>query len=526
MLDSPTDTVDSSGNDIGNYAVLGGRPAGNASYPWTLYDGNLRFTSSYAGPQSTLSMKTGKWYWETTGIANTSYNPRIGIINKEWASTNGTLIGDTATSYGYTADGSLGISGSYTSSWGATYTDGNVIGVAFDADSGKLWFSKDGTWQASGDPAAGTNPATIVPNIYEYVAATGTGSSGGGYNAVYNFGQRPFANTPPTGFKSLNTKNLKDVGSYNLPDSFGNFVNTPDLIWIKNRTEAYNHILQDTLRGPSTYLDITTGAQNSATTAVQAFLPNGFQIGSISGGNKVAQNIVAWAWNRGTIPGFDIVTYSGNSTNSRMIPHNLGQVPAFYMTKNLDSYNSTNSFNDWSVWHKGVDVSSYGGNKALWLHSVTAAGAAGGFFNNPTSSQFGPNQTLYDNVTGHTYIAYLWAEVPGFSKMGKYTGNGGTEGPFVYCGFRPRWILLKQSSNNSVTYGWQIYDTARSSSNVGALPGLWADTSAAEAGSTYALDILSNGFKIRDSNANMNTSGYTYIYVAFAETPVKYANAR
>jgi hypothetical protein len=195
------------------------------------------------------------------------------------------------------------------------------------------------------------------------------------------------------------------------------------------------------------------------------------------------------------------------------------------ITKNIDGYNNAQGFVDWNVFHKDSGNSGYGGNKTLYLNSIIAAGAAGGFFNNPTSTSFGPNQTAYDNVSGHTYIAYLWAEVPGFSKFGSYTGNNANDGPFVYLGFRPRFILLKKSGESSTTYGWQIYDTARSPINVAYLPGLWADTPAAEAANTYAIDLVSNGFKLKSNNLNMNNTS-TFIYAAFAESPFKYATAR
>ena len=174
-----------------------------------------------------------------------------------------------------------------------------------------------------------------------------------------------------------------------------------------------------------------------------------------------------------------------------MIPHNLGQVPAFYITKCLTSYNNTQGFTDWSVYHQSCPTytgNSRQGKQALWLHSILgAANGVGGFFNNATSTEFSPNQINYDNSLGQSYIAYLWAEVPGFSKFGGYTGNNDNNGPFVYLGFRPRFILLKKIGEASTTYGWQIYDTARSPANVANLPGFWADTNAAEAPNTLSL---------------------------------------
>jgi hypothetical protein len=195
-----------------------------------------------------------------------------------------------------------------------------------------------------------------------------------------NFGQTGFMYTPPTGFKAINSKNLKDVGSYNLPDTFGNFVNTPDLVILRSRSAAYEYEVLDTVRGPANYLSLNSNAANSNNWGtLTSFKPNGFDLGSGGYNNAAGAKYASWNWNRGKTPGFDIVTYAGNSTNGTMIPHNLGQVPAWYVTKCLTTNNSANSYADWSVYHKDVDVSSYGGNKTMYLMNNIAAGSAGGF---------------------------------------------------------------------------------------------------------------------------------------------------
>jgi hypothetical protein len=249
---------------------------------------------------------------------------------------------------------------------------------------------------------------------------------------------------------------------------------------------------------------------------VTSFNPNGFTLGTETGNNNAGDSYVGWSWNRGKTPGFDIVTYAGDGNNGTMIPHNLGQVPAFYITKNLSGNNNANSYSDWNVWHKSVDVSSYGGNKTMYLMNDIAAGSAGGYFNNPTSTLFSPNQINYDNSTGHNYIAYLWAEVPGFSKFGSYTGNGDANGTFVYTGFRPKFVLTKCSSGYA-SY-WTIMDTTRDPFNDAAAQALWPNANDVES-AAYNFDILSNGFKIRATTATLNQSAATYIYAAFAESP-------
>jgi hypothetical protein len=292
---------------------------------------------------------------------------------------------------------------------------------------------------------------------------------------------------------------------------------------MKSRTNgAYRWQLADTVRGPRNILFSSDNTAQQTYEGVQSFIPNGVTLGPENGVNQAGNSHVGYFWNRGKTPGFDIVTYGGNSVNGRMIPHNLGQVPSMYFTKCLTGYNNTNSFVDWNVWHKNLEISSYGGNKTLYLMSNIQAGAAGGYFANPTSNEFSPNQTLYDNVTGQSYVAYLWAEVPGFSKFGTYTGNTAADGPFVYTGFKPKWVMVKKY--NSANDSWIIYDSARNIVN-GMQKWLVAHATDAEYDtSTGRVDFVSNGFKIRTADGGPNTG--TFIYAAFADSPFKYANAR
>jgi hypothetical protein len=183
------------------------RPVGGGG-AFTVGQGNLQTAMSYIGPDSTIAMSSGKWYWEVipTG-GTTSYNSRIGIVPSNHGTYTGTSVGDGSGTYGYEASsGQKGSGGTY-ASYGSSYTDADVIGVALDMDNGKLWFSKNGVWNASGDPAAGTN-AAYTSITGEYFASVGTGGTGGGFTCHFNFGQRPFSYTPPSGFKSLNAFNL------------------------------------------------------------------------------------------------------------------------------------------------------------------------------------------------------------------------------------------------------------------------------------------------------------------------------
>ena len=505
LTDTPTEYVDSSSVINANYAVLNNMDKGSVV---TVSNGGLGWAQSTTTAQAiraTLPMPYGKWYWELSAASNNS----PGILKQSGSIS--TYVGGDSKGWSYFIDGTLYNSGS-NSSFGATHGSADTISIAFDADSGKLWFAKNGVWQGSGDPAAGTNPAVVAPTDpndlwYPAMSTSVTGAVVGNVN----FGQRPFIYNIPSGFKTLNTKNLKEVGGYMLPDNFGNFANTPDLVWVKSRSETYNHILQDTTRGVAQYFDTTLSGTQGVTTALQSFTPNGFTIGSIAGGNKLANNHVAMAWNKGKIPGFDIVPFQGAGAVTQ-IPHNLGQVPKFIMTKGIT--NST----AWALYHAGIGPLS-----AIYMHTTAGINTGADWWNNtaPTSTHF----TLGANFPStYSFMAYLWAEVPGFSRFGTYYGNGSTtgDGPYVYTGFRPRFIMFKSMSG--VT-DWHMHDTARDPINpCGRI--LYPNTSGAEGVGSGYFDILSNGFKVKTDAGGYNASGSTYMYVAFAENPFKYANAR
>lgn len=560
VKNAPTDFEDSTGVS-GNYAILdyANYPISNSNSgnTYNITNAGLTLMSDSSGAHkivpATMPVSSGKWYFEMIleSDASDAYSA-MGLI--PWPLPNHdyltNLPSSTSTTNGFSWQ--AGNTNNFTF-WtdyiggAARYVTvnpisaaaiGDVMQIAIDIDNNKIWVGRNNVWYdasggSTGNPSTGANPTAtnVTRYIGQYGALIPFCSVGQENMITANFGQSGFMYTPPTGFKAINSKNLKDSGSTNLPDTFGNFVNTPDLVWIKNRTAASGGGFFNTVIGPTRFLQ-PTNTNGLATTSgeLETFLPNGFMVGTNGNiTNNSGNSYVAWNWNRGKTPGFDIVNYGGDGVNGRMIPHNLGQVPAFYITKCLTSYNNTQGFTDWSVYHQSCPTytgNSRQGKQALWLHSILgAANGVGGFFNNATSTEFSPNQINYDNSLGQSYIAYLWAEVPGFSKFGGYTGNNDNNGPFVYLGFRPRFILLKKIGEASTTYGWQIYDTARSPANLANLPGFWADATAAEAPNTYAIDLLSNGFKIKTNNANMN-NGSTFVYAAWAESPFKYATAR
>lgn len=505
MLDSPTDYDDGSGNIRGNHAVLNSLENVNTTY-LGFQNGSLRANmGTGAGTMAWANMAMpplGKWYWEVT-VSAVGNGTSIGISYGASTTTDGNAKSIT---YSFSANKRVL---TVDTAYGATYTTGDIIGVAVDKAASTITFYKNNVSQGV------ITEATIATQDYRPFLHNNT-SSGSSFLDI-NFGQQPFVYTPPAGYKSLNTKNLKDVGSFNLPDTFGNYVNTPDLIWIKNRSNTYNHIIQDTVRGTGLYSDITAGTQQPATTSVQAFLPNGFQIGSIAGGNGNGESIVGWTWNRGQIPGFDIVNYAGDGVAGRKVPHNLGVPPKFIIAKNL------NSSVNWMVGHNSVGWT----HKIEGLNTTTGSAASSLVWNNtaPSSTDITLGSDFNINSLGYSFIAYIWAEVPGFSKFDKYTGNGATDGPYVYTGFRPRWVMIKRTD---AVNDWIIYDTHRQKFNTGTADAtvfLRANSTAVE-DTDPVIDAMASGFKVNGTAAFHNASGGTYIYAAFAEAPFKYANAR
>lgn len=293
----------------------------------------------------------------------------------------------------------------------------------------------------------------------------------------------------------------------------------PDLVWIKSRSAATDHKLVDSVRGATLALSSnTTGAEATDSTGITAFTSTGFTLGANSTYNTNGATYVAWCWKKGATPGFDIVTYTGDGTSSRNVSHSLGVAPSMVIVKNRSAAYG------WPVKHKNLAT-----NNNLILNTTDAAytPSTGGYIADLSSSSvftltYGTNGTNV-NASTNNYVAYLFAEIAGFSKFGSFVGNNSADGPFVFCGFRPKYILRKISS---AAGNWTVEDTSRAPYNE-AGPVLFPDTSNAENAATD-IDILSNGFKIRkpDATSWSNANGATYIYAAFAETPFRYSLAR
>ena len=305
----------------------------------------------------------------------------------------------------------------------------------------------------------------------------------------------------------------------------------PDFFWEKARNNAYNHQLVDSVRGVSKVLNSNlTDAEGTQATYVTSFNSNGYTLGANDYGTGVT--LVDWCWKAGgtavsntagtitssvsanTTAGFSVVTYTGNGSASATVGHGLGVAPGMFIIKSRSVATS------WIVYHSSVAPTAH-----LALNTTDAAYTDVAFNNTaPTNSVFSIGPTGYSvNNSAATYVAYCWAPVAGYSAFGSYTGNGSTDGPFVYTGFRPRFILVKRTDSTS---DWRIWDTSRTPYNAMSSV-IYPNGSDAEYTATSQdFDALSNGFKARNSSISMNASGGTYIYAAFAESAFKFSNAR
>jgi len=295
----------------------------------------------------------------------------------------------------------------------------------------------------------------------------------------------------------------------------------PDMVWSKSRTEALNHTLFDSVRTAASNKELTpneSAAEGGADTAgfgyISAFGSDGFTW--VAGGtntenfNKSSQTYVHWCWKESATSGFDIVSYTGNATN-RTISHSLSAVPKMMVTKNREETDS------WRVYHEGM-----GNTKVMYLNITEASETLTTAWNSttPTSSVFTVGTDNGTNRDGDGMIAYLFSEVQGFSKFGSYTGNGNASGTFVFCGFRPAYVLAKRTNSAS---GWVLFDNKREPFNL-ADTSIRADDGGAENESNGALDLLSNGFKWITTDSGVNGSGDSYVFMAFAEAPFVNSN--
>ncbi len=322
----------------------------------------------------------------------------------------------------------------------------------------------------------------------------------------------------------FNTKLYTGTGSSNALTGVGF---QPDFTWIKVRSQALNHYLYDAVRGAQKKITSNTSAAeiDMGSAGLTAFGTDGFTVGNDTDENASGQTYASWNWkangtgvantdgsisstvSANTTSGFSVVGYTGAGA-SATIGHGLGVAPSMYIIKSR-----TGSAEPWFVYHKSI-----GNTGGVLLNSTNVQVTSSTWFNNtsPTSSVFSIGSNSGVTGSGNTFIAYCFAEKQGFSKFGSYTGNGSTDGTFVYTGFKPAFVMIKSSS--SITH-WSIVDSVRAPFNE-ANKVLYPDLSNAEVSLYDFRDYLSNGFKLRSSDSQINASGQTFIYMAFAEQPL------
>jgi|7_EtaG_2_1085326.scaffolds.fasta_scaffold65125_1 hypothetical protein len=294
----------------------------------------------------------------------------------------------------------------------------------------------------------------------------------------------------------------------------------PDLVIQKDRGNVRHHNVYDSVRGVKARLraDATNAEYTAdATNGFDSFDSDGFTLEADSsslGTNEDTEDYVAWCWKESATAGFDIVQFTGNDT-ARTISHNLSAVPGLIICKN-----PSEGAAEWPVYHHKNTTAPE--TERLFLSGTQATLDNATFFNDtaPTTSVFSVGTSSDINGNTNSIISYVFAEKQGYSKFGSYTGNGNADGPFIYTGFRPAFLITKRTDGVA---GWSVKNNKTDPENP-VDRALFANATDAEATDQYIIDFLSNGFKIRDASAGVNGSGSTYIYMAFAEAPFVNSN--
>tara|TARA_Y100001937_G_scaffold39715_3_gene56415 strand:- start:2117 stop:4582 length:2466 start_codon:yes stop_codon:yes gene_type:complete len=569
VLDSPTN----------NWATMNplDPPVGTSV---TLSEGNLKATgstSSYSGGvASTFEFESGKWYWEVyinnEVDAGSNYYSFVGAAtgeNNEVHRTNVSNVPSVATGvdgWSWEGDGKINLIGTGTRAVTSVSAPsaGDILGFAMDLDNGNVYFYLNGTAQNSGSAVITgvtglkTNPMVGVYNSSAVTFNFGQDSSFAGTKTAQGNtdrnGNGDFYYTPPSFYLACCSASLPDPDidpaiDQSPTDHFNTVLYSgtgstrtvtgvgfqPDFVWIKDRTTAYDHHLFDVVRGGENSLYSNDSvAENTYPTDI-TFTSDGFSIADGSAVpqiyiNKSSDAFVSWNWLAGgsassnsngsitssvsanTEAGFSIVSYTGNGSAGATVGHGLTNAPEFFVTKRRSQSDP------WQTY-----VASLGATKRLELDATSGAITSTASFNDtePNSSVFTLGSGGYGNASSATYIAYCFHSVDGYSKVGSYSANNSSDGPFVYLGFRPAFIFIK---GTSTTTHWVISDNKRDGVNVTS-KALFSNLSNSESTDRH-VDFLSNGFKLRLTALDPNTNGTDYIYLAFAEQPFKYSNAR
>jgi len=534
MIDTPTPYGDGTQYNRGNYAELStlantGQTGTTLTSKGTVF--TIGTTGVWANLRSTFAVTSGRYYWE---ITSTTVNA-VALFGICLATQQPKLSWANAGVYGYTYDGWSVSNGALSQYLDFGWYDSPTFGLLYDADLGVLDLYKNGEAYAQ--------LAQDIPIGVPFCpAGFGQATSGS-----FNFGQHPFTYSIPNNCLALNTCNLS-TSSVLMPSngmaatlytgtgvslSVSNSSFQPDLVWIKARSAATDHALYDSVRGTGRDIASNLSSQEvNLAAGLTSFNETGFTVGALGKVNNLAATYVAWQWkangaavsntdgsitsqvNANKTNGFSIVGYTGIGSNTT-IGHGLGSAPELIIFKNRSVTQ------DWSVYHSQLTSAAY----YLFLNSSAIQTSNATVFNStaPDSSVFNVGTFGGTNGAGNSIIAYCFTEIEGFSKIDSYTGNGLVDGPFVYCGFRPKFILIKGIT--TAAESWSIIDTSRNPNNV-SNSHLFPNLPAIEGGATLLVDILSNGFKIRVVGAGLNTNASKYVYAAFAETAFKYALAR
>ena len=533
-------------------------------------DGNLDVktigTSPRGKTRATFAFPTsGKWYWEA--LHENTIGVSLGILAASADLDNSDQLGASADSYAYRNNGQKINNGSQTS-YGSSWTNGDVIGVLVDSDAGEIFFYKNGTIQNSGTAAY-----TGLDMTKHFMPAFSDRTTSNNGRMSFNFGQDgtfegqkssgnsdsngigDFAYSVPTDALALCSKNLPEptigpnsgtneqaddyfetvlyAGTGSTKSITGIF--QPNFVWIKARDGAGSgrqHMLFDSIRGATKVLrSHLANDEVTVSTSLTSFNSDGFTIGGDSDVNTNSENFVAWNWKAGgtavsnsngtitssvsasTDAGFSIATWTGNQSAGATVGHGLSQKPEMFWVKARGASAS------WAVYH-----SALGATKWLLLNSTQAATTTSQEWNDtePTNTVVSLGTSSANSNQSATYVGYFFHSVEGYSKVGSYVGNGSSDGVFVYTGHRVKWLLVKRSNGSG---GWHMFDNKRSASNEIDVRIESQDTAQENTSGPPHMDFVSNGFKMRTSFDNMNANGDTYIYLAFGDT-FKYSNAR
>lgn len=503
----------------------------------TILDGAL--TTSQLSSNDWMSvfgawtLESGKWYFEADILSVASTGSMIGAtaaVSKQLAANQyPAYTGCLGTAY--QANGNIWLNGSTTASV-ATYTAGDVIGVAIDMDNETISYYKNGVLQYGGLGITSEDQG-YVPAIGLYTVSN---------SMTLNFGQQAFSYSPPSGYKALSADSLlepaivegsqvMDIALWTGDGSASRNITElnfePDMVWAKDRDASISHRIMDAVRGDNLnlYSDVNTAEQNVTTETTNGglgtTLSNGFTL--VSGTatcdalNTSGHDVAGWAFRAGQKFGFDIVPYTGDGVAGHNISHSLGAVPELIIVKDLDAVQS------WYVYHHHALTKTDPETDHGILDVTDAWADLTGIWNDtaPTASVFTVGNSIVVNSSGQDYIAYLFRSIPGFSKIFSYEGNSVVDGPYVHFGFRARYIMIKRAD---AANSWCIFDTARDIDNPLTLLA-YGEAATAEY-TTLFSDITANGMKIRNNAGFCNGASSRYIGIAFAENPFKYANAR